>query len=116
MYDPVISAGARVVILAPDTGLVGSPVVSIDEDPKAGEPIGSIEAVSLLNPLLVPDFPVSIMPANPMSFAGVKLNTTKKAGGFVAAANGLYRIKNARFTGCNKDGVFHSEISCPIWG
>ena len=113
---PVVSAMAQMVTLAPDTGLVGSPVVSIDEDPKEGAPIGSIEAVSLLNPLLLPDHPVQIIPANPMTFAGVKLVENKKVGGFAVKAAGIYRIQKARFTGCNKDGVFHSEISCPILG
>jgi hypothetical protein len=113
---PVISAAAQVVILAPDTGLIGSPVVSIDEDPKVGAPIGSIEAVSLLNPLLLPDHPVQILPTNPMTFAGVRLDGTKKIGGYSVKATGTYRIQRARFTGCNLDGDFHSEITCPILG
>jgi hypothetical protein len=113
---PVISSATQVVILAPDTGLIGSPVVSIDEDPKENEPIGSIDAVSLLNPLLLPDHPVKIAPTSPMTFAGVKLNNSKKTGAFSVAANGIYRIQRSRFTGCNKDGGFHTEITCPIWG
>ena len=111
---PILSAMALMVILAPDTGLIGSPVVSIDEDPKAGAPIGSIEAVSLLNALLLPDHPVQILPASPMTFAGVKLVENKKVGGFVVKATGIYRIQRSRFTGCNLDGAYHTEIVCPI--
>lgn len=113
---PPLSVMAQYVLLSPDSGLIGSPVVSIAEDPKETEPIGSIEAVSLLNTQLLPDHPVMIMPTNPMSFAGVKLVRTKKQKAFSVSAKGMYRIERARFTGSNKDGPFHTEISCPIWG
>lgn len=111
---PVTSAVAQMVILAPDTGLIGSPVVAVAEDPKVAEPIGSIEAISLLNPLLLPDRPVQISPANPMTFAGVHVSETKKVGAFNVKATGVYRIQRSRFVGCNKDGPFHTEITCPI--
>lgn len=113
---PVFSALAQIVILTPDTGLIGSPQISMEESPEKGEPVGYINAVSLLNTKLLPDRPVQILPANPMTFAGIKLVKEKKAGAFNVNATGIYRIDTARFTGSNKSGSFNTEISCPIMG
>jgi hypothetical protein len=113
--QPPISAMAQFVLLSPDTGLIGSPVVTMEEEPEELMPVGSIEAVALLNPKLLPNKPVKIAPTNPMSFAGVRIVKGLKVGGFSVTANGVYRISRARFVGSNIDGVFNSEIVCPIW-
>lgn len=113
---PVISAMAEVVLLSPDTGLIGSPQIAMEEDPDKNDPIGHISAVSLLNTKLMPDRIVSIMPATPMTFAGIKLVKEKKTGAFNVKAVGVFRIETARFTGTNKSGSFTTEISCPIMG
>lgn len=114
--DPAFSAATQMVVLTPDTGLVGSPVIALDEDPEKNEPIGSIEAVSLLNPKLLPDRPVTIAPENPATFAGQRTIKSKKKAAFQVAATGLYVIKRSRFVGSNTSGPFHTEIECPVWG
>jgi hypothetical protein len=111
---PVLSAMVQYVILSPDTGLIGSPEIAMADEPEKGKPVGYITATSLLNPKLLPDRPVMIAPAQPMTFAGIKLAKMKKAGAFDVKAKGFFRVESARFVGSNKTGGFYTEINCPI--
>ena len=112
---PLLSASTQIVILSPDTGLVGSPEVMIDDDPQKGEPVGNIIVTSLLNGKMIPMRPVQILPTYPSTFAGVKLLKQKKVSGFNVQAKGIYIAENVRHYGSNKAGQFHTEATCPIW-
>jgi len=112
---PLLSAATQVVKLTPDTGLIGSPELMVDESPESGEPTGSIIATSLLNGKLIPKRPVLILPTNPMSFAGIELAKQKRLSGFNVAAKGIYLIDTVHHSGNNRSGQFHTEITCPIW-
>lgn len=113
---PLLSALSKYVLMSPDTGLVGSPEITMDEDPQTDTPIGGINATSLLNGKLAPKRLVKFMPTNPMSFAGRYLNAAKKLTGYAVKASGIYVIESVRHYGCNQDGEFNTDIYCPIWG
>jgi hypothetical protein len=114
--SPLLSATSQIVTLSPDTGLVGSPEIIMDDSPKKGDPIGSFTATSLLNAKLLPRRPVKVLPTFPMSFAGMSINKAKKKTGFNVSAKGVYVIGTVRHSGSNRTGQFHSEITCPIMG
>lgn len=100
-----ISALANVVLLGPDTGMVGSPTV--DED-------GNVTVQSLMNPEIRPNRLIKLMPANPATFVGFKMVENKKGKAFNVTTEGILVVDVARYTGSNYGSSFQVEAECKL--
>jgi len=109
-----LSAYKKVTLLAPDTGLIGSPkIVEVEKETKGTKKkVAGLTATSLINPDLRPSRLVSLAPVNPASIVGFTMVKNRKKKAFDITAKGIFVIDTVRIKGSNYAQSFYCDLEC----